>query len=339
MTRRRALSFLLALVVAGGCIGSIVGSEPPDTPSGVFDAVWNDFDRNYSFFDIKHIDWKDVRARYRPQAAAAASVADVAPVIGRMFAELHDPHVDITLGVNNVLRSVRLDSIHTYFSVANVQLLYAPTSVPTASRFMRYGRLSPSVGWVWISSFGGSGWAHEIDDVIAALGNVSAIVVDVRDNGGGSSVNAEDVASRFADRTRTFSYIRWRNGPAHDDFGDYIARSFGPSGRRFSGAVVVVTNRKCASATEDFVLAMRAIPGVRFVGDTTMGGMGNPLVRELPNGWTYRLPHWIQYGPAKEIYEGIGIAPDVVVPATAADSASGRDAQLERAMALAGSSP
>jgi hypothetical protein len=328
-----------ALAVLGGCVGSIVGTDAPNTPAGVFDVVWRDFDQNYSFFQVKHIDWADVHARYAPQAAAAASIADVAPIIGRMFAELHDPHVDLTLGAGSVLRSVAFDSIHTYFSVTNIQLLYVPTSTVTASHFIRYGRISPNAGWIWISSFGGSGWTHEIDDAIQALGNVRSIIVDVRDNGGGSSSNAEDIAARFADQARTFGYVRWRNGPAHDDFTDYIAKTIGPGGTHFGGTVVVMTNRKCVSATEDFVLAMRSIPGVRFVGDTTMGGMGNPLLRELPNAWTYRLPHWIQYGPAKEIYEGIGITPDVVVRASAADSTLGRDMQIERALVITATAP
>jgi C-terminal processing protease CtpA/Prc len=59
------------------------------------------------------------------------------------------------------------------------------------------------------------------------------------------------------------------------------------------------------------------------------------MIRELPAGWTYRLPQWIEYGAQKESYEGIGLAPNIVVPATEADSIAGRDVQLERAVQLA----
>lgn len=72
-----------------------------------------------------------------------------------------------------------------------------------------------------------------------------------------------------------------------------------------------------------FVIA----PGVRFVGDTTRGGLVSPLIRELPNGWTYRLPHLLEYDVSRRTYEGVGMSPDVVV----------RDAQLERAIALGAS--
>jgi C-terminal processing protease CtpA/Prc len=135
---------------------------------------------------------------------------------------------------------------------------------------------------------------------------------------------------------RTFGYVRLRNGPAHDDFTDYIAETVAPTGtRRFGGTVFVLTNRRDFSTAEDFVLAMRAMPRTTIVGDTTAGASGGPIVGELSNGWTYRLSAWIEYTPLHLAFEGVGLAPDVVVQATAADSARGVDAALERALSLA----
>jgi carboxyl-terminal processing protease len=329
---------VLALVLVAGCVDRLVGSGPANTPSAVFDVVWQDFDLNYSFFDIKHIDWDAVYRKYKPQADTATSLNTLAPVIAAMFAELHDGHVDLTTAPGHVLRSVDFSAIHTYFDLTNLIRVYVPMPQAMASQNMLFGRVAPDIGWVWIATFQGDTWSNEIDSVLHAMNGIHTLIIDVRDNGGGDAQTAEAIASRFLDHTQVFSYIRWRNGPGHEDFSDYIPRSIGPSASPFSGKVIVLTNRNCASATEDFVLAMRSSPGVTFVGDTTLGAMGNPMTRELPNGWTYRLPHWIEYGAARELYEGIGIAPDIVVPMTVADSLSGQDLQLERAMSLAGSS-
>lgn len=93
------------------------------------------------------------------------------------------------------------------------------------------------------------------------------------------------------------------------------------------------------SCAEDFVLAMRVLPTVTVVGDTTGGGSGGPIVRELPNGWTYQLSEWIEYIPSRQMFEGVGLAPGVVAKATLADAEHGVDAAMERAIALAGVAP
>ena len=43
------------------------------------------------------------------------------------------------------------------------------------------------------------------------------MIVDVRDNGGGSTQNSDSIAGRFADAEYLFAYYRDRNGPDHDD--------------------------------------------------------------------------------------------------------------------------
>ena len=335
MRRTRALLAAASLVAASACVERMVGPDPDATPSSVFDIVWSDFDRNYASFGLKQIDWNAVRARYAPMAAAASSVDALAPVIGAMFRELRDPHVDLMLPGNRFFFSVDPLANRTYFNPSTILTSYVGPTTMTPSRMMRYGKLAPDIGWIWIGSFGGSGWADEIDGVLTALGNVSAVVIDVRNNGGGSTNNAEPIAARFFDQTRTYGYFQYRNGPRHDDFTEMRALSIAPKGVRFTGRVVVLTNRRCVSTTESFVLSLRVVPGVQVVGDTTAGGLGNPMMRELPNGWLYRLPQWILYDVDRRAHEGIGVAPDVVVRMTAADSTAQRDLQLERALVLA----
>ena len=323
-----------ALVGGAGCLDRVVGSNPSSSPSALFDIVWSDFDRNYAMFGIKNLDWNAVYARYKPSADSATTALQVAVVIGRMFGELNDQHVDLMVG-NQVYRSVDFSAIHTYFSFANIRARYVTTSAMTASRNIRYGKLAPDVGWIWIASFAGTPWGDEIDEAITALAGVSAIVIDVRDNGGGSTRNSGPIAGRFVDAERIFSYFRYRNGPRHEDLTEMREARVRPEGLHFSGKVLVLSNRKCASATESFLLSLRVQPGVVFIGDTTAGALGNPLLRELPNGWEYRLPQWIQFDANQKVVENIGLAPDVFVRYTAADSAAGRDPQLERALAIA----
>ena len=109
-----------------------------------------------------------------------------------------------------------------------------------------------------------------------------------------------------------------------------------PTGpRQFRGPVFVLSNRRSYSTAENFILAMRSLPNVTVIGDTTAAASGARIVRELANGWTYQLPEWIEYTTDHRAYEGRGLAPDGVVKGTLQDSQRAVDAALERALALA----
>jgi len=174
-----------------------------------------------------------------------------------------------------------------------------------------------------------------MDAVIQGMPRMRALIIDVRDNPGGNYVLAADLAGRFTDQRRVYGYTRRRNGPRHDDFTGFTEEVITPSGARFGGHVLVLANRHSFSSAEDFVLAMRSIPGVTIVGDTTAGATGGPIVRELANGWTYELSEWIEYTPQKVPFESVGLAPTVIARTTADQAAHGVDAVLERAMQLA----
>ena len=164
------------------------------------------------------------------------------------------------------------------------------------------------------------------------------MIIDVRNNNGGNRTLAVDIAGRFTDRTKTFGYIRLRNGPGHGDFTDYLPADVSPRGpRQFLGPVYVLSNRHDFSSAEDFVLAMRGTGSATIVGDTTAGVTGGPIVRELANGWTYELSQWIEYTADKKTFEGVGLAPDVVVKSNATMMRASKDPSLERAVSLAGS--
>jgi C-terminal processing protease CtpA/Prc len=200
---------------------------------------------------------------------------------------------------------------------------------------MYHGTTREGLGYLRIRDFSGEGWVGDIDRAIAALYDTPGLIVDVRDNGGGTDLLSDPIAGRFADQKRLAERVRYRNGPAHDQFTDWIDRYLEPSGpRRYTKPVVLLTNRRVVSTAEAFVLLLRTLPHVTVVGDTTAGGSGNPIARELPNGWSFRLSRWQTQTPQGTSYEGVGLAPAVPVWISEADAREGRDTILERAIAL-----
>ena len=339
--RRVALVCLtMAFAFASGACATerLLGAANDQDRAALFDEIWREFDLHYSFFTLKHVDWAAIGATYRPRAIAATSDQEFAFQVGKMLNELHDVHVSLTpTGVGYAMRYLSpSDTSAALFDPELSLARYVRSTHTTPRRQFRFGMISDSIGYVLLPSFVGSALATELDAALDAMPSATRLIIDVRNNRGGGVTNAREIAGRFADRARTYGYLRMRNGPRHDDFTDYIEERVEPtSSRTFRGEVVVLTNRRDFSSAEDFVMAMHVLPNVTIMGDTTAGASGGPLERELSNGWTYELSEWIEYTSDFRVFEEIGLAPDVVVKPAAGDAAAGFDRVLERAMGLA----
>ena len=167
----------------------------------------------------------------------------------------------------------------------------------------------------------------------APAGDAPALILDVRMNGGGNDQLAFDIAGRFTRSTVQAGYVKFRNGPAHTNFGAPNERTVSPRGPwQFTGNVLLLIGRRCASSNESFIVAMRQMPNVVLVGDRTAGSTGNPGTFPLAGGWSYTMSRWIEYTPDNQVIEDNGITPDIAVSASLSDFASGRDPVLEYAL-------
>ena len=75
---------------------------------------------------------------------------------------------------------------------------------------MYYGKISTDIGYIYIGPdlIGDDNtWSEAIDKIIDILKDTKGIIVDIRNNGGGSDNLGIDVASRFANQQRTFAYL------------------------------------------------------------------------------------------------------------------------------------
>jgi len=334
MTRQARAALVLACSALAAC-GVVLGPDSSTDRAALFDEFWNEFDRHYAMFELKGIDWAGVRDVYRPQALAATTDGAFADVLGRMIDTLDDVHVSLTLGHGARYQSGDVaTSRRTYFAEATVFSNYVTSPTYTPSRRMRYGTYS-GLGYVRIPAFGGEGWGRDIDVVLRAVGDLPGLIIDIRDNGGGNDDNGRDIAARFTTDRRAYSYVKYRNGPAHTDFSPLFTGEIEPAGVHYGGRIILLVNRQDFSAAEHFALMIRSIPGTIIVGDTTGGASGNPLKRELANGWLYQLSESITYDLEKRTFESVGIAPDVVVQQTLDDLNNSSDPVLFKAVELA----
>ena len=337
MTRREALGLVppaVGILIATAC-GSRDSPTAPSPPSGdfaaQFDSLWTTFDREYSYFDHKRIDWNALRTTFRPRAIAAADQLAFIAVVREMLGQLHDLHV--------VLRDPGGTTIPTYDPQSfinwnrSVWLQYvARASWTQLLNDSGYGVLD-GVPYFTIDAWSTNFRVSDFDAALERYRTAPALILDVRMNPGGNDQIAFDVAGRFAPSSVVAGYVKFRNGPAHSDFGALTQRLLNPRGSwQYTGAVRLLIGRRCASSNESFIAAMRQLPNVTLAGDRTAGSSGNPGSFPLAGGWSYTVSRWIAYTADNQVIEDNGIAPRVVVEATAGDFAQGRDPVLDWAL-------
>lgn len=327
---RRALTIGLAFLFCS-CEKAFIADEPGNTYLENFEVFWSEFDRNYSFFEIKKVNWDSVYHVYYPQVISTQNEEAFFFLLAEMALGLEDGHV-------NLIGPYGRSSYNFSSGAPDNGPYNMPNylfNVQQVGESVQYAEISQHrIGYIHIKSFGNDVDDYlAIDDILEGFKDKDGLIVDVRSNGGGTTTNSQLIASRFADQERLYLKVKYKSGPGHGDFTGWYERTVKPEGRvHYLKPVVVLTNRTTFSAAEDFVLAMRQLPHVKIVGDTTGGGSGNPIYRELPNGWIFRLSSWIAAGPDEVPFEGIGLYPDVPAWTAPSDSTKGADRIFMKAL-------
>lgn len=331
MRRRSVVALGAAALLAGGCGEIVLPSDPGNGPEEVARAAWEEVDAYYPWFDLKGVDWDVVGEEYLGRVGPDTGSAELFGILSEMLDLLRDGHLALeSKGARHAWRGWVEDYPANYASSAVARYLQPPMGV-AGGGVASWATLRDGMGYLRLPSFGREGVGEGVDAALEALGPLNALVIDVRSNGGGSDTQAEAAAGRFLTESKVYRRVRYKSGPGHEDFGPELASTVGPRGaRRFAGPVVVLQNRGVFSAAEDFVLAMRTRANTTFIGDTTGGGSGNPIARELANGWLLHVPRWQQFTADGEVYEGIGLAPDLI--SFSLDPDTGEDLILERAI-------
>lgn len=303
-----------------------------DTPQGNFDALWKIIDEQYCFLDYKEIDWDEIYTRYQKRITANMSEDGLFEVLGDMLAELKDGHVNL-FSSHDVARYWKWYEDFPANFDESIQKKYLGTDYKIASG-IKYKIFTNNIGYIYYESFSDAIGNGNLDEVLQYLAICDGLIIDVRNNGGGTITNSAELSARFTNEKVLTGYIMHKTGTGHSDFSEPLPIYLEPSNSiRWQKKVVVLTNRQCFSATNDFVNSMRIFPLVTIMGDKTGGGSGLPFSSELPNGWSVRFSASPQLDANKNQIEW-GIDPDIQVSMTAEDALRNRDTIIEEAMAF-----
>lgn len=146
------------------------------------------------------------------------------------------------------------------------------------------------------------------------LADTRALILDLRDNGGGDPAMVSYVASYLFDRRTHLNDLWTRRTGTTEEFWtrDSVA------GRRFGGTkpVYLLTSSRTFSGGEEFTYDLQQLKRAIVVGETTGGGAHPMSSHRIGRHFLIAVPFARPVNPVTHAnWEGVGVEPDVKVPA------------------------
>jgi len=217
-----------------------------------------------------------------------------------------------------------------------------PRSYPPVlqTALLEYKEVDGRFGYLVLNSFTEEFLIGHFDSLFSSLEQHEALIIDLRENGGGNSGVAFDILGYLT--ARPFPTIRWRTPyyrPTYRAWGIGQPWHVEPSTedppqgtKLYDKPVVVLIGPRTESAAEEFCVAFDYMRRGILIGQPTGGSTGQPLVFSLPGGGSARVCTSDCTYPDGKKFVGLGIQPDILVPLTLDDIHEKRDAVLLRAV-------
>jgi hypothetical protein len=182
--------------------------------------------------------------------------------------------------------------------------------------FYKIESLRGNVGYLDLRSFADFNEGRETASAyLAALANFDAIIIDLRQNGGGNTPMVAYIASYFfSAKPVHLTDMYWRD---EDRTVELWTSGNVPGRRSVSQDLYLLVGPSTFSAAEDFCYSLQQLKRATLVGERTGGGahMGRGLQRLSPL-FTAFIPVGQSLNPVtKTNWENVGVEPDVKVPA------------------------
>lgn len=301
----------------------------PALAQDAFDVLWDAFDTTYAMFVIRpEVDWDKSREQWRPKALACQTSDEFAATCAEMLKPLRDLHVSLSLAGTDI----------PVFDRPRVPNSNPPAHKKILGDLHVVGRLqwavtSDKIGFAGIYGWDDGSVPEQFDKALEQMRDTKGMIVDVRWNGGGNEVLAQQVAGRFLQKETVYAYDQFRDGLERTNLTKRFPRKAVPAGSwHYDKPVILLIGQKCMSTSESFVAMMMGATNVTTMGDHTCGSSGNPQVIELPLEMTVGVPRWIDYLPDGTPLDERGFKPQIPFTAPADGLSGSRDDLLSAAL-------
>jgi hypothetical protein len=183
--------------------------------------------------------------------------------------------------------------------------------------FRKVERMAGNVGYLDFRMFASPDQAGPT--AIAAmnfLAHCDAIIVDLRQNGGGDPAQIQLISTYFFDEPVHLNDLYAR---AADRTENYWTLPFVPGPRASGADLYILTSARTFSGAEEFTYNMKNLKRGTVIGETTGGGAHPTASRIVQRDFVLRVPFARAINPySKTNWEGTGVTPDIAVPAAEA---------------------
>ncbi|MEM7513627.1 MAG: S41 family peptidase, partial [Bacteroidota bacterium] len=183
------------------------------------------------------------------------------------------------------------------------------------ANFKSVSKLEDNIGYLDLRGFYGLDFGREFaDGAMRMLASSDAIIIDLRNNSGGRGDMVDYLLSYFFEEPIITGKSRKRRG---DTFVDRTHKT----PKRTSGRIMadtplfILTSSMTFSAAEAFSYPLKVYKRATFIGETTKGGANAGDLISLDEDLQIFIPDvaGLPHPVSGEIFEGIGILPDVEV--------------------------
>lgn len=257
--------------------------------------------------------------------------------------------LDITLNRFDISADYEMDANYAffsdgiaYFSLSDFCLVYYFSGEISGSPCSDY--YASALQELW------SQWFIKIQDLHKA-GQLKGVIIDVRNNGGGDTRDYQYLlGALLPEGGHQLSSLRTKIGVGRYDFSPLtpcVEVTLSTEHETITEPVVVLGNCRSVSMAELTCFGAKQVDNARFIGMQTWGAMSSlspdPSIYSFnyagitgllskTSFWAY-IPTFVTVSYEGEIFEGVGITPDIEAPLDIdLYNTTRRDSQLERAL-------
>jgi retinol-binding protein 3 len=279
------------------------------TKRDVIEAALKALNDNYVFPETAKKMEAAVRERMaRGEYDKLETQGQLAHILTQHFFEVsRDRHLNVSFSPNNIpLPSANSEAIQAQRARQRAQL------VRQNFGFAKVEHLDGNIGYLDVRMFADPEFAA--DTAAAAMNflhDTDALIIDLRQNGGGSAATL--LISYFFDKRTHLGDLYWRPNNSTQEFWTLDSLA----GKRYGAKPIwVLTSKRTFSAAEGFAYALKSQKRATIVGEVTGGGAHPTMFQRLHDHFSIRIPVGRAINPITMTnWEGVGVQPDVPAPA------------------------
>jgi len=211
---------------------------------------------------------------------------------------------------------------------------------------LNYTTLNNNIGLLTVNDFMNDSFTQLFDSLYPKILQSKALIIDLRDNGGGRSNNADYILTHLSSQSiKTSSWISRMYIPAHASW-NYPQEWYSNSSeylkpvekKIYDKPIIVLINAGTFSSSEDFCVKFRGMNRGKLIGTRTGGSTGNGVRITLIEGVaSANICSKKDISPDGIVFVGVGVIPDLEIKETKESFMERRDIVLEKAISIVSS--